>query len=49
MKKGDKGEPTEVSNNGSRPTPNEPESARQKALADKIMEDDREVLRKLAE
>ena len=45
--------PTEVPsgvNNGSRPTPQRTRSfARQKALADKIMDDDREVLRKLAE
>ena len=48
MKKDDSMEPTETSDSGSRPAPNEPELARQKALAQEIMRADREVLRELA-
>ena len=48
VKKGDTNKPTETSNSGSRPAPNDPEFARQKALAEEIMHDDREVLRELA-
>ena len=48
-KKGDKREPTKVPKGGPSITPDEPESARQKALAEEIMRDDSEVLRKLGE
>ena len=48
-KKGDKREPTKMSKGGPSTTPDEPESACQKALAEEIMRDDSEVLRKLAE
>ena len=43
VKKGDSMEPTQTSDSGSRPAPNEPELARQKALAQEIMRDDREL------
>ena len=48
VRKGDKVEPTEVSKGSPPTTSDEPESARQKALAEEIMRDDSEVLRKLA-
>ena len=42
-------EPPDLADGGPRTNPEEPVSVRQKALADEIMRDDREVLRKLAE
>ena len=49
MKKGDKMKSPDVPHGGPRTTPDDPESERQKTLAERIMPDDREALRKLAE
>ena len=48
MKKGDTKKPIETPVAGSRPAPDDPDLARQKALADEIMRDDRGALRELA-
>ena len=48
MKKLDTKKPTETPDSGSRPAPDDPDLARQKALAEQIMRDDREVLKELA-
>jgi len=48
VKKGDTLYLTEAADGGYRLTPYNPEFARQMALADEIMHDDREVLRALA-
>ena len=48
-KKRDMREPAKVPKGGPPTIPDEPESVRQKALAEEIMRDDSEVLRKLAE
>ena len=49
MKKDDNVGSSKEPRGDSRTTPDDPEFARQKALAEKIMREDREVLRKLAE
>ncbi len=49
VKKGDQVESPEVPKGVPPTTPDDPEYARQKALAEEIMQDDSEVLRKLAE
>ncbi|MDE0050080.1 MAG: hypothetical protein OXO52_09870 [Rhodospirillales bacterium] len=46
-KKGNKREPAKMPQGGPPTTSDEPESARQKTLAEEIMRDDSEVLRKL--
>ena len=48
-KKGDECELKNVPKGGPPTTPDEPESVRQKALAEEIMRDDRDVLHELAE
>ena len=48
-KTGDAPAPPKAPGGDQRPPSDDPSVARQKALADKIMDDDREVLRKLAE
>ena len=49
VKRSDKVDLPEVPHDGARTTPDDPDFARQEALAKKIMRDDREVLRKLLE
>jgi len=49
VKKGDKLDLSEVPYGGPRTTPDDPESGRQKTHAERIMRDDQDVLRKLAE
>ena len=49
VKKSDKFELPEVPHDGPRTTADDPECARQTALAEEIMREDHEVLRKLAE
>ena len=49
VKKSDNVGPPKEPRGDSRTTPDDPEFARQKALAEEIMQDDSEVLRKLAE
>ena len=49
VKKGDNVGPPKEPRGDSLTTPDDPEFARQKALAEKIMREDREVLCKLAE
>ena len=49
VKKIDKVKSPELSEGVPPTTPDDPEYARQKALAEEIMQDDSEVLRKLAE
>ncbi len=49
VRKGDKVEAPEVSEGVPPTVSGDPEFARQKALAEEIMQDDSEVLRKLAE
>ena len=48
MTKDDKRHPTKAPEGDNRPEPKDPEHARQMALAEEIMDDDREVLRALA-
>ena len=48
VKRGDKFDLPEVPHDGPRTAADDPECARQKALAEEIMRDDREVLRELA-
>ena len=48
MTKDNKLHPTEAPEGDNRPEPKDPEHARQMALAEEIMDDDREVLRALA-
>ena len=48
MKKVDTKTPTETPDSGSRPAPDDPDLARQKALAEEVMREDREVLKALA-
>ena len=49
VKKGDPLVPPKAEGSDQRPNSDDTDAARQKALAEKIMHDDREVLRKLAE
>ena len=48
MKKDDKLHPTKKPEGGARPEPKDSEHARQMALAEEIMDEDREVLKELA-
>ena len=48
MKKNDTHYPIEAPDDDTRPPPNDPDLARQKALAEEIMRDDSEVLKELA-
>ena len=48
MTKDDKGRPTETPGGADRPRPKDSDEARQMALAEEIMDEDREVLRALA-
>ena len=48
MTKDDKGRPTKTPDGADRPHPKDSDEARQMALAEEIMDDDREVLRALA-
>lgn len=48
MKTGDTKKPAETPDAGFRPAPDDPDFARQTALAEEIMYDDRKVLKELA-
>ena len=49
VKRGNIVDPTKAPDGGARPAPDDPEFTRQKALAEEIMQEGSEVLRKLAE
>ena len=48
VKKGDTPDPRKSPGGDQQPNPDDPDVARQKALANKIMDEDREVLKDLA-